>query len=344
MRKIYLTRIRVCLFTILVFVSTVVLANTYTVTSLTDHPVSGAGISVNASTGMITGGSGNGLVTLRSAIIASNNNAGADVISLVNGTYLLSITSGGGYENSALTGDLDINGSLTINGNGAANTIISTNYTSACGDCKVIGVNQTGGFGGLTVSLNGITIQNGYNNGAGFAGTFYETGGGIDFFLTTPGTSYSMTNCIVKNNVVTGSHLSHGGGINADGNYQATQTGANIGLVTLTNVTVTGNTSSTVGGGMYLGADKHDVTMTNCTVTGNTATKDGGGIKISHSFGGTVNISGGSVSNNAGSEGGGLSIAGNQITNVNVSNTTVSNNTATNHGGGVYIISGTVNV
>lgn len=88
-------------------------AVTYTPTIVTDPPVSGG---VNSANGVITGGAGNGQVSLRSAVIASNaNGTGADIITLGTGTYLLSISSGGAAENAAQSGDLDINGSLTIN-------------------------------------------------------------------------------------------------------------------------------------------------------------------------------------------------------------------------------------
>ncbi len=316
-------------------------AVTYTPTTFTDPPVSGG---VNSANGVISGGAGNGQVSLRSAIIASNaNGTGADTITLGTGTYLLSITSAGGAENNAQTGDLDINGNLAINGNGSANTIISTNYNSTCGDCKVFGVNQEGSFSGLTVSFSGVTIQNGFNNGANFAGSFFETGGGIDFFLTGTGNNYSMTNCVVTNNQVTGSSLSHGAGINVDSANQATPGGASAGSVTFTNVTSTNNTSSTFGGGISLAADKHDVTMTNCTVTGNNATTaSGGGVFIQHSFGGTVNINGGTIANNSATVGGGISVTGNQV--VNIGGVTFNNNTATGAGaatplgGGIAIV------
>jgi Bacterial Ig-like domain len=298
--------------------------------------------SVNSATGVISGGTGNGQVTLRSAVIASNaNGVGADTINLNAGTYTLSISSLGTFENAAATGDLDVNGSLAVQGTGSASTIITTTYDASCGDGKVFGVNQTGTFSGLTVSFSALRIQNGFNNGANFQGTFFETGGGVDFFLTGTGNNYSMTNCVVANNRVQGSPQSHGAGVNVDSAHQATPAGASAGSVTFTGCTFSGNTSSTFGGGVSLAADKHNVTMTNCTVTGNVATaQDGGGIWIRHSFGGTVDISGGSVTNNSGAQGGGISIIGNQL--VNITGITVDNNTATGAGAGAPLGGGIV--
>jgi CSLREA domain-containing protein len=64
--------------------------------------------------------------SLREAIIAANDNAGADVISLaVAGTYELTIP--GANEGAGATGDLDIRDDLTIVGQGPGATIIDAN-------------------------------------------------------------------------------------------------------------------------------------------------------------------------------------------------------------------------
>ena len=60
--------------------------------------------------------------SLREAIVAANAAGGADTITLPAGAYTL--TTPGAGENAAATGDLDITDDLTINGAGAATTII----------------------------------------------------------------------------------------------------------------------------------------------------------------------------------------------------------------------------
>lgn len=60
------------------------------------------------------------LCSLRDAVIAANANAGADTITLPAGTYTLTLV--GANEDAAATGDLDITGTVTINGAGAATT------------------------------------------------------------------------------------------------------------------------------------------------------------------------------------------------------------------------------
>ena len=70
-----------------------------------------------------------GNISLREAIVAANNTAGADTISFdpsINGnTITLSIA--GTSEDAAATGDLDITDALTITGNGRSSTIIDAN-------------------------------------------------------------------------------------------------------------------------------------------------------------------------------------------------------------------------
>src|SRR5687767_686219 len=64
--------------------------------------------------------------TLRAAIQEANDTAGvADTVSLPAGRYEL--TAAGGNENFAVTGDLDLTGSITIAGAGARTTIIDAN-------------------------------------------------------------------------------------------------------------------------------------------------------------------------------------------------------------------------
>ena len=85
---------------------------------------------------------------MRDAIIAANANAGADIITLPAGTYKLTIA--GTDENAAATGDLDITGDLTINGAGAATTIVDGGALDRVFD--VISGN---------VIFNDMTIRNG---------------------------------------------------------------------------------------------------------------------------------------------------------------------------------------
>ncbi len=86
--------------------------------------------------------------SLREAIAAANALTSDDVITFsVNGTFTLT------------NGELSIanNGTLTINGNGAAQPIVSGNNAS-----RVFTINS-----GVTAALNGLTIANGNLSSAG---------------------------------------------------------------------------------------------------------------------------------------------------------------------------------
>ena len=95
----------------------------------------------------------------------------------------------------------------------------------------------------------------------------------------------------------------------------------------LTGLTIANGKSDFGGGIENLGT----LTLTGCTVSGNTATSKGGGI---YSGGGTLTILGGEVSNNSAIDGGGISGGNGALT---LTGCTVSGNTATNSGGGLYL-------
>jgi CSLREA domain-containing protein len=97
------------------------------------------------------------LCSLRDAIIAANANAGADIITLPAGIYTLAIA--GQNEDAAATGDLDITDSVTINGAGAATTIVDGGAID-----RVFHVISG------TVVINNVTIRNGLAASAGGGG------------------------------------------------------------------------------------------------------------------------------------------------------------------------------
>src|SRR5262245_3174895 len=106
---------------------------------------------------------------LREAILAANGDsavdacvagAGADVVVVPAGTYVLGLVGPG--EDAAATGDLDVTAELDISGAGAGTTIVDG---GAIGD-RVLDIDPAGA--GLTVSISGLTIQNGHEiNGGG---------------------------------------------------------------------------------------------------------------------------------------------------------------------------------
>lgn len=236
----------------------------------------------------------NGATSLRAAIQEANALAGDDVIVLPSGSYTLTRT--GIDENSSFTGDLDVTSNLIILGAGAGRTFIDANEID-----RVLDVRP-----GASLILRDVTLRNG--------SAIHSAG------IRNSGT-LELIDSVVTGNDATGAVNSLGGGIgNASGN------------LTLTRVTVTGNTAEVHGGGLY--SSGGSVVISDSTFSGNSATLDGGGISV---FNGTLQITDSTISGNvAGVDGGGLSADAATVT---VTRTTVSGNTATEDGGGLNVIS-----
>jgi len=226
-----------------------------------------ATVYVPTTTADTTNGSCGAVCSLRDAITAANQHAGEDVILLHAGTYVLGGTP-------PTTGNLEIDGNLTLIGDGAASTIID-------------GGGVGGIFyvpGGATATIQNVTLRNGRspgaggavrNNGsltlqrtvltanssvagpagAGFGGAILSDG--LDSLLT-------LTDSTVSDNSAQGG----GGGVAIGGNF------------VLANVTVSGNSSTQdFGGGLYFFSDAKG-TANNLTVTTNSASLKGGGVFI----------------------------------------------------------------
>ena len=250
---------------------------------------------------------GDGVTSLREAIIAANAGAGGDTINLAAGTYTMSIAGTG--ENAATTGDLDILKDVTISGAGAGSTIIN-----AGGIDRVFETRSS-----TIATISGVTIQGGNSSG----------GGGINI---ANGTDLTLSNVIVSGNTstTTGGGISNtgilslidtaisgnsavwGGGINND----------NSTSLTLERVTIDANTSSNNGGGIY-NFGGTSVALTNVTISGNTSAGNGGGIWTNQS----INITNSTIASNLG--GGGIHGQGGPG-DVVLKNTILDNNTGGN--------------
>ena len=204
-----------------------------TVTTTNDNLDSDADTSSLAALAANPGADGE--VSLREAIIAANTDAGVvDEIILNTGTYMLSLT--GANEDAAASGDLDVTDDLIISGAGARTTFID----GAVSD-RVFEVL------GSTVTISGITIQNGSA----------DDGGGINL-----DSSSSLT---LRDAAVSGNHATAtGGGIRVSG------------LLTMDRATLDGNNAD-VGGGIYIN-NGVSATLLNTTLSGNTAVNNGGAI------------------------------------------------------------------
>ncbi|QDS88367.1 Cadherin domain protein [Rosistilla ulvae] len=204
---------------------------------------------------------GDGLTSLREAIIATNGGSGGDTIQLGAGTYTLTLA---GNDNNALRGDLDITQSVTILGAAADQTIIDGGGIDRVFHTR----------GNTTVAtISGVTIQGGAND---------NYGGGI--FVDQEST-LNLIDSVVQGN---DGGNDRGGGVHVHGTLNATGVlftnntaedggaiyyhGANGG--TLTNVTISGNIALHEGGGIWTDTD---ITIISSTITLNDA-NDGGGV------------------------------------------------------------------
>ena len=247
-------------------------------------------------------------ISLREAVIAANNTAGADQIFVGDGTFTFTLT--GNSEDLAATGDLDITEELTIVGADQSTTFIDAN-----------GLDRVFDVHAQTLTLKNLTVTGGSGGTAGGGGIRVD-GGSLNAIDVT----------------VTGNSATVGGGISFLGSAAATQ-------LNLDGVTVSDNSAvSTVGsgGGVYISdaTGLAATTIANSVFFANTSGNTGGGLSIKH--GGSVEIVNTTLSGNtSGNTGGGIyhSQANTALTNV-----TISDNIAGNSGGGLRVPNGTVDV
>lgn len=298
--------------------------------------------------------------SLREAVIAANGLAGPDTITLLAGTFTLSVGAAG--EDAAAEGDLDITDALTIIGAGASSTIVDGGKIDRVFDVDPLDIAPV-----FFASFVGMTIRNGdsgNDDGGGIlgqeevtldrvvlTGNTGDNGGGIDM---DGDVSLSMVDTTVSGN----QSLVNSGGIDSDGTATVSHSSivGNIaendaggidlfGTATITDTTVSGNVAmgnddvppEGRGGGIEVRSDT-TLTLTNSTVTGNSATADGAGLRIATGGGNSATLNNVTITGNvADSDTGGAPGDGGGISNpegsVTVKNSVVAGNTD-NSGGG----------
>jgi len=241
--------------------------------------------------------------SLRQAITDANNHPGPDTITFAAATNGIPIVLGG-----AAGEDANASGDLTIQGNGAANTIIDGG-----GIDRVFHVCPAGGCA-HTVTFSGVTIRNGCPGFAGGGGIFNEGatlnvqnsiigGGGFLNQAIIGGGIYNL----VGTTMVDGSIISANAALSGGGIYNAAM------LIIQNGSTVGGAGSAgnfaVDGGGIY--NETGTTTVDESTVSGNTATEEGGGIYNRA----TLNVQNGSTIGGAGAGAGNTADYGGGIRN-----------------------------
>ena len=177
-------------------------------------------------------------------------------------------------------------------------------------------VGESNNVGGDLNIAKAMTIS-----GSGADSTIID-GSNRDRVMEVSASSVSISGMTLRNGAAPSGET--GGGIR----YSGTN------LLTLSNIRITGCSSSFDGGGLY--GNSGDMTITNLTISNCSATRKGGGLYINS---GIIQVSNATFSNNtAGTDGGGIhtqSGSGTVLTNV-----TISGNTTSGVGGGIYNQSG----
>jgi hypothetical protein len=263
-----------------------------------------------------------GNISLRSAVMATNDLGGDNTIVLSAGTYNLTIApvQGGG----------DDGGHLNV-GRGLTNSNVT--ITGATDDVTVIDANSldhavdVGFF--CSATLSHLTIQNGTGTFGGDVGnsgrltidSSIVTGGTATFGggVFSNGGTLTITNSTLSYNGTSGT--TWGGGLFAQG-----------ATVTLTSDSLVSNSGS-FGVGLFLNGGT--ATITGSTIANNFATTWGGGI---YNQAGTITLTNDTIANNAANAGGGIYTFGYGAV-ITLTNCTVAGNSCSgfgNEGGGIY--------
>jgi hypothetical protein len=242
--------------------------NPFTVTGGHDPAGFGGGIS-NA-----------GTLTINNMVITNNTatTGGGGVFNDTTGVLHINDTTPGTTtisNNTAEEGGGLMNlGTATLGGGGGTTTvIISGNTATAVSNPGGGGINNEG-----TLSLINSTV-NGNHSSAG--------GGGIEEFSTGSAVSLTITGSTISNN----SAASIGAGIDIEENSSGAES------LTMTNSTMSGNSGAGVGGGIEVDTANATVTLTNVTISGNTSPA-----ALRALFGSTTSLLNTIVAGNSGSD------------------------------------------
>jgi predicted outer membrane repeat protein len=282
-----------------------------------------------------------GVTSLREAIFATNVVPGADTINFAesltaNGPATITLTQG----ELAITDDLEINGTILLQLNGIAFSLITIDASGNDptpdvnnGDgSRVFNIDDGNSGDLLDVSISGLTL----------------TGGDVGGFNVGGGAIRSLENLAIIECTVSGNSAY---GLFTSGSYFAGGGIYNRGNLTVTASTISGNSASGDGGAIR--TLYGNLLVTGSTLSGNSAGVDGGA--ISSSTGGAVTVTDSTISGNSARSGGGIwsrsillvngsAIIGNSAiangggisgSNVTMSNSTIIGNSASANGGGV---------
>jgi CHAT domain-containing protein len=323
--------------------------------------ISGSGTYVNIrsltiANGNAVNGNGGGIQLENGSIlnlfnsVLSGNSASGEGGAIHNNNSSLTVYFSTLSKNSALNGGGIYNNNGTVAVDSTLSDNSATNYGGGIyNNTGTVTVTDSTLSGNSAIKLDGggifnkdgtITVTDSTLSGNSAA----NYGGGI-FNAGTAGTITLNNTTLSDNSTVYGSGI------------------YNDGIATIKNSTLSKNTATAQGGGIFNNAG--NITVTNTTLSDNTATSEGGGIynnsgttTIANStLSGNSTVSGGGIYNNSGTttidnstlfgnsvtlQGGG--IFNNTAATLAITNSTLSNNSATAQGGGIFNNGGAVTV
>ena len=244
------------IYLLLMALSSTMLAQSITVSTTLDE-VNGNTTNIAA----LKAASGGAGISLREAIIATNNEpAGTTItINIPSGNYALSLA---GSDNTSAAGDLDVNttvaaGNKTVSIVGAGSTL--TTITGLAGE-RIFDVHAENNTGSITFTLRKVKLTGGSPS----------SGSGGAMLTGRPGDVTNLINCTFTDN----SAASNGGAISQSAGSAAHN-------LNVTNCTFTNNIATWAVGGAINYAGIGNVSITGCTFTNNTSGTQGGAINIS---------------------------------------------------------------
>ncbi|MGO9061031.1 MAG: choice-of-anchor Q domain-containing protein [Candidatus Binataceae bacterium] len=279
--------------------------------------------------------------SLRNAIQMANVSGQDCLITLAKGTYTLTIKNTNGHENDAAQGDLDIGDTghtVTIQGQGEASSIVNGN-----GIDRVFDV-----LGGANAVFSNLMIKGGIAQDDGTPGALPGTTAALGGGILVQGTGQaSLEGVTLKGNQALGANGANG--LTGNTPYDAGSGAAG---------------QMAAGGGLYVSAGT--VNLSDSLVSGNSAIGGSGGNGGNFTGPGTIGVGGNGAAGGMGA-GGGLYVSSGTI---NLSSSVVSGNYAnggsggyggfvdvafpgyggfggpgsTGAGGGLYVVSGSVNL
>jgi len=266
--------------------------------------------------GLNSAGSGGGINVI----------AGATV-NVVSSTITLNSAANGGGVHSQ--GVVNLSSSSVVSSNTATDVVGGGGGVWSDGTLNVtdstITSNTAANAGGGIHNISGgdvvITNSTVSNNNAAAAGGILNNNGADSGSTTT-----------ISGSTVSGNGATDVAGLGGGGIYNiSAPTDLNPASLTITNSTISGNTSANAGAA-GIRNDESTAGLTGATITGNVATGSGGGIRTS----GTMTVTNSTISSNsATSSGGGIALEGGATSTLSVSGSVIDDNTATSGGGGV---------